>query len=292
MSGFRGPDFGGPGTSAAVSRTLSCVDVVAVVTLTTSVEAEAPALAADLGVTPYEAGLMLRVPSPAQVLRTDDRGRALALLARLRARGHEAVACDLAAVATGERLHHVRTFRLEDDALVVDAGASPRGPTATARTPWTDVVAIVRAIHRTRTERLEKTEERKLSMGRAALSGGLVMRKGVTKETRVETEEREQVLYVFPSSGAPLLFAQTRVRYEGLGPLLRPIQIENFMTLIRVLRERQPLAAYDERLIAARPTQERVRTLVRGHQTASSAEGIDLLAHLVALAIARRPPYR
>jgi len=263
------------------------MDVVAIVALGTSVETEAPLLAADLGITLYEAGLMLRVPSPVVVLRTDDRTRTMALLGALRSRGHHVVACDVAAVASAEQLVSVQRFRLADEGLSVEA---PRG--VEVQVAWSDVVAIVRAVHRSRTERLEKTDEQRLSLGRAAFTGGLALRKTVTTETKIASEEREQVLYVFPQAGRPLFFAQSRTRYDGLGAELRPSQIENFATFTRLLRERAPLAAYDERLLAPRPHAERVRSHVRGHETASSAQGVDLLAHLVAMAVARGGPYR
>ncbi len=268
------------------------VDVVAVVALGGTVESEAPLLAGDLGMTAYEAALMLRVPSPMQVLRTDDRARALDLLGRLRARGHQAVACDLEGVSTGDALEAVKSFRLEADAFVADAIPSTMGRGEERRLRWTDIVAIVRAIHKTRTERVSKSEEKKLSLGRAALTGGLLVSKSVTKETRTSNEEREQVLYVFPAMGAPWLLAETRLDYLGLGPELRPVKIENFGTLMRIVRERAINAAYDERLLLPRPGAERVRTLVRGHRTSSSAEGVDILAHLVAAAITRPSPYR
>ena len=256
------------------------MDVVALIALGTPVEVEAPLLAADLGMTAYETALMLRVPSPMPILRSDDRARAVDLVTKLRARGHDVVACDLAAVATGDGLATVRSFRLEADAFVADE----------RRVAWTDILAIVRAMHRTSTEKVTTTERTRLSLGRAALTGGLAFTKTDKQQTKVTNEEREQVLYLFTSSG-PMLVPQMRVKYEGLGPHLRPLQLENFTTLLRLVREHAPLAPYDERLLQPRPAQERVRTLSSAQKTTTSAEGVDLLAHLVAMAIAR-PPYR
>lgn len=253
------------------------------IALRTPVEAEAALLAVDLGMTAYEAALMLRVPSPMPILRTDDRARAVDLVTKLRSRGHEVVACDLGAVATGDALTTVRSFRLEADAFVADE----------RRVPWTDILAMVRAVHRTTTERVTTTERTRLSLGRAALTGGLAFSKTEKQQTRVTNEDREQVLYIFTSgtSGGPLLVPQMRVKYEGLGSHLRPLQLENFTTLLRLLREQVPTVPYDERLLQPRPAQDRVRTLSRDHTKTTSAEGVDLLAHLVAMAIAR-PPYR
>jgi hypothetical protein len=265
------------------------VDIVALTALRSSVEDEAPRLAADLGSTPYDTALLLRSPPPVPLLRTDDRARALALLAKLRERGHEAVACDASAVVAADAMTQLRAFRLEADALVVtSATVEPE------RVAWGDVVALVRAMHRTRTEHVEKSSERKFSLGRAAMSGGVLMTKTVTNATKHTNEEREQVLYVFRRGAAPLLVTQSRARYDGLGADLRPSQIENFATLIRLLRERTPDAVYDERLLAPRPGLDRVRAgAASGSVSASSSDGIDLLAHLIALAGSRTAqPYR
>lgn len=263
------------------------VDIVALIALRTPVEEEAPLLAAELGTTAYETALLLRAPSPVPLLRTDDRGRALDLLARLRARGHDVVACDASAVVSAEDMIQVRAFRIEADAFVVTSGAVGG---AEERVPSGSVVALVRAVHRTRVEQIEKTAERKLSLGRAAMSGGLLLSKTVTTTRTQSSEEREQVLYLFRRGGAPLLVSQSRARYEGLGSAMRPAQLENFASLLRLLRERFPGAPYDERLLAPRPQQDRVRAGAGGQLSVSSSDGVDLLAHLVALASTRAIP--
>jgi hypothetical protein len=266
------------------------VDIVALVSLATSVEAEASLLAPVLGSTVYETALLLRTPSPVPLLRTDDRTRALEVLGQMRARGHDVVACDAAAVISSEAMLHVRSFRIEPDgfvAIAADGGEQ--------RVAWSDVVALVRAIHRRRSEQIEKSEERSFSLGRAALSGGVLVSKTVTKSKVQSVEEREQVLYVFRHGGVPLLVNQSRTQYQGLGTELRPVQIENFTTLVRLLRERANAAPYDERLLGPRPglALDRVRVGAAGSHSSSSSDGIDLLAHIIALAVARAPrPYR
>ena len=131
------------------------MDIVALLSLGTPVEVEAPLLAADLGSTTYETALLLRAPSPIPILRTDDRARALALLGRLRSRGHDAVACDASAVVSASSMLHVRAFALEPDALVVRTEAG-----ATDRVPWGDFVAFVRAIHTPAASRSRRTRPR------------------------------------------------------------------------------------------------------------------------------------
>ena len=263
------------------------MDIVAIVSLGTPVEVEAPLLAAELGVTPYEGALLLRAPPPVPVLRTEDRARTRDLLAKLRGRGHDVVACEARAVVASADMSHVRSFVIEPGAL---CATSTNGQTD--RVEWGEVVAFVRAVHRTRSESIEKSTGHKFDLGRAAMSGGIMVTKKITTTTTQTSEEREPVLYVFRQRGVPLLVQQSRMRYDGLGPDLRPSQIENFATLVRALRDRAPSAAYDERLITARPSTDRVRAGAHGSVQSSTADGVDLLAHLVAMAVSRTTPYR
>lgn len=286
------------GMSGLLGAPVGCyrrhVDIVALVSLATPVEVEAPLLAADLGCTAYEAALLLRAPSPVPLLRTAERARAVDLLAKLRARGHDAVACDAAAVVSSEAMTQVRSFVLEPDALVVTTGhaAPPSGHVASDRCAWTDVIAFIRAVHRTRSESVDKSTSQKFDLGRAALSGGIMVTKKVTTTTKHASDEREPVLYIFRRNGPPLLFQQSRTRYEALGPDLRPSQLENFATLVRVFRERAPRAPCDERLLAPRPGNDRIRAGANGAVSSSTSDGVDLLAHLVAMAVSRTTPYR
>lgn len=259
------------------------VDLVAILSLATPVEAEAPILAEALGVTPYEAALALRVPSPSIVLRTADRAKALDLLAKLRARGHDAVACDEGAVISASEMAHLKTFRLDDDGFDFTSAQGGAG-----RVRWSEIVAVVRAVHRTRHEHLEKSTSRKIDVGRAAMSAGLMLTKKVTTSAVKAVEEREQVAYVFPSSGAPVLIRESRVHYDGLGDARRTSTVENFAALLAHVRARIPEKAYDERLVAPRPGNEKVQAGPHGTASASSTDAVDVLAHLVAMAIVRR----
>lgn len=251
--------------------------VVALLLLATSVGDEAPLLAPDLGLGPYETSLLLRTPSPVPLLRTEERARAVDLLGKLRARGHHAVAFDAAAVVPSSAMLHVRSFAIEPDAFAASAlvGATEGG---LERVRWADIIAIVRVMHETTTERVEKTQHKKLAMGRAALSGGLLLTKNVVAEKTVCSAEREQMLYVYRRGGAPILISQLRTHYEGLGAELGRSSPENFARLVDMLRARAVPAAFDDRLLRPRP---RAALL----SAASSTDVMDLLAHTVGLAI-------
>jgi hypothetical protein len=259
--------------------------VVAIVVLAGSVDAEAPRLATELGMTEYETKLALRSGPPAVVLRTPDRQRALDLLSRLRARGHEAVACDQAAIFPSSAMISMRRFALEPDAVVAtDVPGS--------RLPFDDILALLRATHRLRVESHAETVERKFRPAAAIVTGGVVLTKTVTRDVVSTTDERIPVVYLFRRSNErPWLLQATGTHYTTLGSLLRPTQMDNFLTTVRLLRERATSAAFDERLLAVRSLPERItRADAVLAEAAPLAEGLDVLAHLLALWYAHRGP--
>lgn len=246
-----------------------------------SIDAEIAALGVELGVTAYEAGQVVRGHLPSIVLKTPDEARAHRLVAALRARGNEALACDATQAVAAEAMHELRGFRFEPDALV---SLNQNG--TSERLPWVDFTAIVRAMHKVSGTSTETSRERKFSLGRAVLTQGLSMSKTVTKESVTEGEKREPVLYLFRRGGLPWLTSETRARYDGLGAEIRPARLENFNTLVRKLRERVPTVPYDERLMSVRSGGERVHAdLVGAQRTSSNASTVDLLAHLIAAAL-------
>lgn len=253
------------------------VDIVALVRLAGTVEDEAPRLAGDVGITAYEAALLLRTPMPVIVLRSEDRTRTLGVLGKLSERGHYAVACDLAAVAPSSAMFRPRSFRFEGRHIVGVVGHDER------RLALANVIALVRAMHAYRDEQTVVDTQRKFSLGRTALTGGLIPVKTTTKQSTRVTNERDAVLYVFSDEAAPWLLASSELRYDGLGDRLAVSTPENFDILTRRLRESAPGATFDARLMQARAGTE-------VQFSTSSATATDVLAHLVGMSIARARP--
>jgi len=262
----------------------SRVFVVAICELKTRPEIEAQALARDLGGTAYEHQMHLVGGLPATVLTTIDRELAERTLAAVRRRGHGAVACDASAVVPSEHMVDLRRFRLEHDAVLAE-GPRPQ------RLPASDVLALLRATHRTDMESREQVKGKQLSMGRALVTGGLVMSKSVKNEQRSRTSDVQQVLYIFRASGeTPWLLRERGTHFGTLGSAMGPSSMQNFVTTIGRLRELAPAAAYDERLLALRrapgPPVKSGSFGVESVST-SSASALDLAAHLLALWIRR-----
>ncbi len=254
--------------------------VAALTELATPIEAEAVALAADLGITAYEVRLKLVVGLPAIVLLSADPAPARALVAKIRARGHGALLCDAAEVAPSGAMVPLRRFTFEPDALV-----APDVPDA--RLPYDDILGIFRASHEARNETLTQSTTKELSAGRALLSGGVLITKNVTREEKTITHEREQVCYLFRAGGdTPWLLRERGTHYAGLGPEAGPSSAQNFVATMARLRKLAPGAVYDERLMNPRNApRQPTRTGSGSSETVgvSSASGVDFIAHLMAL---------
>jgi hypothetical protein len=256
--------------------------VVALTELATPLEAEAAALAADLGTTLYEERQTLLGGLPAIVRMSAERAPAAELLQKLRARGHGAVAFDSAAVVASDAMVSMRRFAFEPGAVT----SLDMDGRVIERLPCDDILALLRATHRTRTETATETTQKKFSMGRAVLSGGLVMRKNVKSEERSVSEQHEGLLYLFRASGqTPWVLYERGTNYAGLGAELAASSLQNFLGVIARLRALAPGAAYDERLL--KPRRLAPQALARSQTTQSSASGVDLMAHVIALSVAR-----
>ena len=231
---------------------------VAIGTLATPIEAEAKALAADLGSTAYEERLVLAAGLPAIVLATTDEAAAHALRGKLVARGHRAQVCRATDVISADAMVPMRRFQLDAEALDSGDGA--------ARLPWTDVACFVRAKHVRVTQTTATVKEKKLALGRAVLTGGLLTRKTETREVVKRSEDTEQVLYVFPGDGTtPWLLRELATHYGGLGAALAPTATANFNAALELFRKRAPHARFDDSLLRRPPV-----------------EDVDLYAHLIA----------
>ena len=223
---------------------------------------------------------------PAIVLVSSDKDQVMRCLAALRGRGHEAVACDLDAIVPSSAMTSMKRFRLDADAIALQD--------APDRLPYSEIIALVRATHRHLSEARTQVDEKKVRPGAALATGGLVMTKTITREVVAQREDRTQVLYVFRTTGEPWILRETGTDYTSLGDKRAPTQMENFRTTIQQIRERAAAHVYDERLVSARKASGQILSVGAGSSgfTASTEAGTDLLAHIIAIVIARHaaPP--
>ncbi|MBI3205712.1 MAG: hypothetical protein HYZ29_29515 [Myxococcales bacterium] len=246
------------------------------------VAAEVQVLAPVLGVGAYELRLALSGQLPVVLLETDDRERATGLLADLRGRGHGAVGCDGASVASSATMYSAKTFGFEPNALVFDCPGQPAH-----RLAHSEVLALLVATHAREEDSSREVREKKLSLSRAALSGGLVRSKTTTVTQRGSALETERVLYVLSRTGrGHALLRETRLHYTGLGTRMGKSTTVSFNTLTEVLRQLLPSALFDDRLLKQRAASSLQVSRTSSSRTVvtSNESDVDVAVHLLALA--------
>jgi hypothetical protein len=249
---------------------LAVVFTVFVANLARPAAEEADVLASALGMTPYAARLALAAGTPAVLLRTADRNRAADVAGMLRSRGHGAHVFDDENFVPSEAMTKVDNFQLDVEGM--------RRTSNGDLLPYGDVFAILRSVHDT-SETIERP-------GRATSDQDLVLGNRVVSKNA----DREQVIYFFRRSGEkPWLLRERHASYVGLGAERTPIAFANFTRTLTRMREASPMAVYDDRLVRRRVSE---RAAAGGER--STRQGMDLLAHLLAMTIASQggSPYR
>jgi hypothetical protein len=252
---------------------------VVLIELATSIEAEAEALAACLGGTAYEHRQHLLGGLPCTVLTTADAQHASSTLRGLSDRGHAAVIVPGERVVRHETMRALRRFHFDTDMLVMDEPVR-------AQLPSEDILALIRAVHRSRTETRSEVTSKSFSVGRALMTGGLMTSKTVKREQHSTSGESQPVLYIFRvSDETPWILRERGTNYSGLGAELAPSSLQNFLATTRALRALAPRAAYDERLLSVRTPEAAPRKTVRADGeavTSSTASSVDIAAHALA----------
>lgn len=253
-------------------------------------DAEVGRLAQDLGSTPYETRMLVSGGVPAILLTAADAARVTAVGDRLRGRGHAVIVLDGALVTASEEMVPVRRPSFGPAGL----GADDARPNEVL--PYDDVLALVRAVHKSSTRTREKTTELKFNPGRAMALGPMFAMQRTTTEVSKAVEQRENVLYLFRRSGErPWLFSENGAVYTGLGADLAPTRIANFQRVVARLREECRHAQFDDRLLSHKRIPEHLASGPNGRWLeTSSSPGVDLVAHVVAAWIAstQSTPYR
>jgi hypothetical protein len=274
--------------------------VVALTQACGDVEKEAPALAPLLGVSAYDARAWLGGVLPRLVYKTPAESHALELVAKLRARGHGALALDTDAVVPGTSMVHMHRFVLGDLEIVPNDDLWDR-------LAYRDIAAVVVVARRMdavrRTVSLDSASD--WAMGRlrtrqAALEQHIPRQAPEALASFDHVYDR--VAYLFPRSGpegAPRrtwMLHEREGQYLSLGPKMQPTQRANFKVTLDILRERAPSAIFDDRFVTSPRALESVAQ-VRGHDAPTpelTDRAVEILVHALAtwLLSSRGGPYR
>lgn len=204
----------------------------------------AQALAAALEVTAFDARQRLIGGGPAVVASFADPHQARALAEKLQKSGFAGFVLDSSAVRSGAGCFIVRRFELREGALRIEAADGRRGEIAYGEIDLLLQCTCIAGHTESRT-----MTERKFSMGRTLLAGGVPLAKKVKRQEEVTTEEREEAIYLFAGRRPPVVFPQNGLVYDGLGATMKLSRELNFAYLKSELRRLSPDAVHDERLL-------------------------------------------
>ena len=214
-------------------------------------ETHAPALVSALGITMYEALSRLRSPGsgPFTIGLFADQERAMQIAEKLRTAGFSAIVLTDDEITAEHSALNARKFVLAERELsvVTETGQN-------LSIPFRNVRIILRGTGIVTGTATEEVKNRSLSMGRAVMSGGLMLTKTTKTVREVTTQERTAFFNLYAENSPVIVFRDNGLVYDSLGPALRPSRTLNFNYLITELRRRCPDAQYDERLLT-RPAQ-------------------------------------
>jgi hypothetical protein len=204
----------------------------------------AQAVADALGIMPFEARQRMIGGGPAVVANFADPQQALALEKKLNQRGIATVVVDSTTVRTRDVHSMVRRFVLRAWSLHIETGDGQG-----AEIPYEDIDLMLQCTSIMEHSETKTVTERKISLGKTLLSGGIPMMKKVERKEEITTEEREKVLFLYAGNRPLFVFRQNAMTYDGLGAAMKLSRELNFAYLVSELRRFAPGAVVDDRLL-------------------------------------------
>lgn len=203
-----------------------------------------PSLAKALGITAYEARQRMIGGGPAVVACLADPYQTRDLAVNLSKAGISNRVVDASTVCDKGCQFIVRRFVLGASSLRIEAGDG-----GSLTIPYEDIRLLLPAMDISGQAETKTVTERKLSLGKTLLSGGIPMTTKVSHQEEVRSEERRKLLFLFAGDRRPVVFSQDGMAYDGLGPAMKPSRELNFAFLLSELRGRAANAIWDERLL-------------------------------------------
>jgi hypothetical protein len=197
-----------------------------------------------------------------------------ALVDEFESLGFAAFSCDPAAAPDDDDRLLVRGIAFESGVVAFLDAQGNRHPCAGAT-----VSLIQRGVRVVTTSETVTTSERRLDVGKAVLSGGLMLTTKVKKQSVKTEETREAFVLVQRNDGQPdAIIYERRVDYRFLGAAKQPASHANLERTLTDLRVLAPHSPVDDRV--AKPG------FVTGLPITSS-DPVDLALYLVTLARTR-----
>lgn len=222
------------------------MNIIAIYNLDKDEERLSEALAAALGNTVYEARSRLRVPKggPSIVAVFQELAKAEDCAVKLRTNGFDAVILRNEEIESDKERFLARSFEFTGESLNV---RSRQGQDLIL--PYRDIRHILYGIGFTVHTETETVKERKFSMGKALMTGGLMMTKSKSHEVSSEKKDHERFLYIYVPDRQTVVFRESALQYDSLGKALQPSSTANFNHIVAELKRLSPDALFDDRLL-------------------------------------------
>jgi len=219
--------------------------VVAICNLKEESDELVQALADALGITVYEARPRMFGNGPAVVANFADKQPTLELAEKLNRRGIATLIFDATAVRNCAGYFIVRRFEFKKCSMNIESGNGQR-----VEIPYDDIDLLLPCTSIAGVSEQKIVTERKLSIGKTILSGGIPITTKIERQEAVTSEERTKVLYLYAGKRPPVIFSQIGMTFDGLGNNMKLSRELNFAQLINELRRICPGAVYDDRLVS------------------------------------------
>jgi hypothetical protein len=202
------------------------------------------ALAVTLGITAYEMRQRMIGGGPAVVANFADPQTARNMAEKLNQSGVATLIIDADAVRSKASRFVVRRFEMKERSLRIEASDGQ-----CAEIAYEDIDLLLPGTRIIGQSKTITVTERKLSIGKTLLTGGIPMMKKVERQEEVSTEERDNILYLYAGERSPVVFSQTGMSYDGLGAAMKLSRELNFSYLKSELRRLCLATGYDDRLL-------------------------------------------
>ncbi|MBJ6802680.1 hypothetical protein [Geomonas propionica] len=201
-------------------------------------------LAGALGIMTFEARQRLIGGGPSVVASFADHQQARALAEKVSRGGIKALIADATAVRMRSGFLIVRRFRFEGRMLNIE---THNGQQETF--PYADMELLITGTSVVGFSETKTIVEKKFSLGKTLLTGGIPMTSKVERQEEVSSEESEQVLYLYANDRPTTIFSLNGMNYDGFGAEMKLSRKLNFSHLISQLRLHAFGAAFDDRLL-------------------------------------------
>jgi hypothetical protein len=155
----------------------------------------AQAISNALGITVFEARQRMIGGGPTVLASFADPQQALVLVRKLNQNGIATMVVDATAVHGRAGYFIVRRFELNESSLCIETADRQR-----AEIPYGEIEVLLPATSIVEYSETKTITERKFSLGKTMLAGGIPLSKKVEYQKEVATEERGKILYLYASS--------------------------------------------------------------------------------------------